>query len=368
MSWEARAAAEREKLRAMDRWRRMRVFDSSGPEGLLRDGSRAVSFASNDYLGLTTDRRVIDAAHEAIDRWGTGSSASRLVTGTRSLHFELEAELTSWKAAERALLFPTGFATNLGVLGALGGLGDRILSDELNHASIVDGCRMSRCEVAAYRHGDVDHLRDLLRLGGRAIVVTDTVFSMDGDLAPLDDLMEACAEYGALLVLDEAHSVLGPEPDLGNAEVLRVGTLSKQLGSLGGFVAGSTALVELVLNRARSFIFTTAPTPGDTAAALAALRIVRSTEGDTLRRRLLSNIDRVRSGHPSPIIPILIGSESNALMVSERLLARGILVPAIRPPTVPAGTSRLRIAMSAAHSNDQIDLLLNVLGECSAIS
>jgi 7-keto-8-aminopelargonate synthetase-like enzyme len=266
-----------------------------------------------------------------------------------------------------AALFPTGFATNLGVLTTVAGPGALVCSDELNHASIIDGCRLARADIEIYRHRDVGHVAALLAAahGRRTVVVTDSVFSMDGDVAPLDDLIAVCRDAGALLIIDEAHAVLGPDPGPAAAtvDVLRVGTLSKTLGALGGFVAGPHTLVELVVNRARSYIFTTAPTPADASAALAALKVVRSPEGDALVARLRGHVDHVRPGHPSPIIAVLCGEESAALEASAALLERGLLVPAIRPPTVPPGTSRLRIALSAAHTGEQIDGLVRGLRE-----
>ncbi len=280
--------------------------------------------------------------------------------GLSPVHSELERELADWKGAERALLFPTGFAANLGVLSVVGGPGVTIISDQMNHASIIDGCRLARGAVRIYRHGDIGQVAQLLKGADRAVVVTDTVFSMDGDLAPLAELARLCAARDALLVVDEAHAALGPEPPLG-APVLRVGTLSKMLGSIGGFVAGPGPLVDLLINLARPFIFTTAPAPAAAAAALAALRVLRSEEGGALRARLAALTDRVRPGHPSPIIPVVLGEESAAAAASQALLARGLLVPAIRPPTVPPGTSRLRVALSAAHSDEQVSRLLQGL-------
>jgi 8-amino-7-oxononanoate synthase len=277
------------------------------------------------------------------------------------VHAELEAELAAWRSSEAAVLFPTGFAANLGVLSTFGGPGVRVCSDELNHASIIDGCRLSRAEVAIYRHVDLDHLASLLAGAERAIVVSDSVFSMDGDVAPVDELAELCASSGALLVLDEAHAVLGPRPRLSGVAALRVGTLSKTLGSLGGFVAGPRAFVELLVNRARPYIFTTASTPADTAAALAALRVVRSPEGDALIARLACHVHRVASGHPSPIVPVVLGDEDRALEAAAALLEQGLLVPAIRPPTVPVGTSRLRVTLSAAHTEAEVTSLVTAL-------
>ena len=318
-----------------------------------------VSFASNDYLGLARHPAVVASGVEALRRWGAGAGAARLVSGTLPPHQELEAALARWKGTEAALLFPTGYAANLGVLAAVGGPGVRILSDAANHASLVDGCRLSRAEVRVYRHREVDHVAALLAEPGadRVVVVTDTVFSMDGDVAPLEELAELCRRHRALLVLDEAHAVLGPHPSLDGVDHLRVGTLSKFLGSLGGFVAGSRPFVELLVNRARAFVFTTAPTPADTAAALAALDVLVSEEGRELRRRLRERVDQLRPGHPSPVVPVVLGDERAALAAAAELRRAGLIVPAIRPPTVPEGTSRLRISVSAAHTAEQVEAL-----------
>jgi len=359
--------ARNERLHAEDRWRSPVTFDACGPEGVLVEGGRkVVAFASNDYLGLSSHPTVVAAAHEALDRWGAGAGASRLVTGSRPIHEELEAALANWKGTERAVVFPTGFAANLGVLGAFGDRGVRICSDELNHASIIDGARLSHADVAVYRHRDVEHLEVLLREAtGPALVVTDTVFSMDGDVAPVRDVAAACRRHGALLVLDEAHAVLGPDvdSDLDDVDVLRVGTLSKTLGSLGGFVAGPRPFIDLVENRARSYIFTTAPTPPDTAAALAALHLLSTPEGDRLRTRLADHVERVARGHPSPIIPVVMGSEERAVAASAKLRDHGVWVPAIRPPTVAPGTARLRVTLSAAHTPAHVALLLEALAD-----
>jgi 7-keto-8-aminopelargonate synthetase-like enzyme len=274
----------------------------------------------------------------------------------------LESELAAWKGAEAALLFPTGFAANLGVLTTFATDGVLVVSDELNHASIIDGCRLARGQVEIARHRDVEHVDALLAAHrGPAIVVTDTVFSMDGDEAPIEPLLQVCGRHDALLIVDEAHAVLGPHvaplPHL-----LRVGTLSKTLGSLGGFVAGPRAFIDLVINAARPFIFTTAPTPADSAAALAALRILRSSDGNSLVQRLRAHVERVAPGHPSPIVPVVLGDEQRAIDASIQLLEHhGLLVPAIRPPTVAPGTSRLRIALSAAHTDDEVDRLAKAL-------
>jgi 8-amino-7-oxononanoate synthase len=364
VSWTRWARDEAARIRDAGQWRQPQDLDVAGTEGKLVEGGRpVVSFASNDYLGLTQHPDVIDAARAAVDRWGTGSGSARLIVGSRPIHSELEVDLAAWKSCEQAVLFPTGFAANLGVLTTFGGPGTLVCSDELNHASIIDGCRLSRADTAVYRHRDVEHLGTLLAGAPDrpTIVVTDTVFSMDGDLAPVTELADLCRQSGSLLVLDEAHAVLGPDPALDGVDAIRIGTLSKTLGALGGFVAGPSGLCELIVNRARSYIFTTAPTPADTAAARAALAVVRSTEGDDLRRRLRANVERVRPRHPSPIVPVVLGDEDRTLAAAATLLDRGFLVPAIRPPTVPAGTARLRVTLSAAHSPAQIDGLVDAL-------
>jgi len=366
--WEDRIADRLASVVDQGRWRSPLIFDARGPEGVLVSGDRkVVSFASNDYLGLTTHPVVLEAATEALARWGSGAAGSRLITGSRPVHRELEEALASWKGVEAAVCFPTGYAANLGVLGVLGSAGTALYSDELNHASIVDGCRLARAHVSIYHHRDAGHLETLLAGERRpAVVVTDTVFSMDGDVAPLADLAEVCRRHNAVLVLDEAHGVLGPElgPEVTNGVmVVRVGTLSKTLGSLGGFVAGPRAVIDLVVNLARPYIFTTALPPASAAAAKAALDVLQSSHGRELRDRLARYVQRVAPGHPSPIVPVIVGSEQGALAASAALLGRGLWVPAIRPPTVPEGTSRLRVTLSAAHTSDQVETLVRALTE-----
>jgi len=367
-SWADWAGRETARVHAAGQWRAPRDLDAAGPAGTLApDGRAVVHFASNDYLGLTQHPKVVAAAHDAIDRWGAGSGAARLIVGSRPVHSELERALAEWKQADAAVLFPTGFATNLGVLTTFGGPQVLVCSDELNHASIIDGTRLAHGEVAVYPHRDLDALEATIverARGRRVLVVTDTVFSMDGDVVDVDGLLDVCARHGALLVVDEAHAVLGPDMEVRpDADVLRVGTLSKTLGALGGFVTGPRRLTDLVVNRARSYIFTTASSPADAAAALAAVEIVRSQEGDDLRARLRANVDQLREGHPSPIVPVPCGDESRALALAAGLLDRGMLVPAIRPPTVPPGTSRLRVALSAAHTLEQVRALRVALDE-----
>jgi 8-amino-7-oxononanoate synthase len=345
--------------------RSVRRLDGTGPTFTL-DGREVVSFASNDYLGLSQHPAVKAAAVDAVERWGAGSGSARLIVGDRPPHVGLERDLAEWKGTDAALLFPTGFAANLGVLATLATKDVLVCSDELNHASIIDGTRLGKGHVEVYRHRDLDHLTSLLGAAPRpSIIVTDTVFSMDGDVAALADLLAVAEPHGALVVLDEAHAVLGPElpPAPDAVTVLRVGTLSKTLGALGGFVAGPQAFVDLLVNAARSFIFTTAPTPAASAAAGAALRVLRSAEGEQLQARLRAHIERVAPGHPSPIVPVILGDEQRALDASAALLELGLLVPAIRPPTVAPGTSRLRVALSAAHTDEQVERLAKALAD-----
>ena len=374
-AWLQWAAERIDAIHGADQWRAPRNFDAAGPTGVLMASQQeVVSFASNDYLGLSQHPVVRAAAVDAIGRWGAGSGASRLVVGSRPVHHELELALAQWRGTEAAVVFPTGFAANLGVLSTFAGPGVQVFSDSLNHASIVDGCRLARANGATIHilgHLDLAALDAGLCAAGnaRCIVVTDVAFSMDGDVADVAALIELCALHDALLVLDEAHSVLqeipaipvDPATGLPVATVVQVGTLSKTLGALGGFVAGPQQFIDLLVNRARSYIFTTAVSPADTAAALAALGILTSPEGELLRRRLRSLVDTILPGHPTPIIPIILGEERRAVEASRVLLDQGLLVPAIRPPSVPPGSSRLRVALSAIHTDGQIADLAQAL-------
>ena len=371
-------------LQARDLYRRLvAVGSAAGPR--VDVGGRAVlQFASNNYLGLAADPRVREAAVRAIERWGWGAGASRLLAGHTDAHAALEADLASFKGAEAALVFPSGYMANLGVMTALVGRGDLVACDRENHASIYDAIRLSGAELARYPHGDVGAAAELLGVSSpkrsRTLLVTDTVFSMGGDLAPLAALAEACCASGAMLLVDEAHAlgVLGPT-GAGLAETLphkydgaitaSVGTLSKALGGVGGFVAASRDVIELLVNRARPFIYTTALPAAACEAARAALAIVRSEP--ERRTRLLALADRLRRAlrerdfdcgrSETPIIPVIVGEPARALAMAAALLARGIFCPAIRPPTVPPGTSRLRISLTAEHIEEDVDLLVRAL-------
>jgi 8-amino-7-oxononanoate synthase len=343
-------------------------------------------FASNDYLGLCAHPALAAAAATVAARDGFGASASRLVTGDLPAHRELEAALAGFVGLPAALLFPSGYQTNIGVLGALAGPEDLIVSDALNHASIIDGCRLARARVAIYPHRDAEAARRLLADGRgsrRRILVTESLFSMDGDVAPLGPLAEAAAATDAILVVDEAHAlgVLGPDgrglaAAAGVVPDVLVGTLGKAFGAAGGFAAGVRPLRDVLVNRARAFIYTTALPPPIAAAAGAALSLVAGPEGE--RRRAVVDGHRRALGErlvasglradiaPGPIIPVVLGIEARALAVSAALRARGIWVPAIRPPTVPPGSARLRVTLSADHRPADVAALADALAEAAA--
>lgn len=370
-------------LRAQGLHRRLQMIEGVPPDVTLRGVGRVVLFASNDYLGLASHPRVIAAAQEAAARYGAGTGASRLISGTGPLHEALEVRLAAFKRAERALLFGSGYQANVGVVSALAGEGDVVFSDALNHASLIDGCRLSRARVVVYPHADAAgleaRLRELAPAPGRRLIVSESVFSMDGDVAPLADLVALAERYGCLLLVDEAHAtgVFGPQgrglvEELGLAGRVHVtvGTLSKALGSYGGFVTGGAPLIDWLVNRARSFIFSTAPPPPSLGAALAALDLVEREPG--LRERLWQNVHVAREGlaalgltlpaTASPIVPLIVGAPETALAGTDALLRRGVFVQAIRPPTVPPGTSRLRLTVSASHAPRHLEQMLAALG------
>lgn len=363
MNWLERIDARLGAIRAEGRWRSIRTLAAGGPAtAIAATGQPVVSFAGNDYLGLSQHPSVIAAAHAALDAYGSGSGAARLIVGSRPVHDELESALAAWKHRDAALLFSTGYQANLGVLGALASLSPDTLihSDELNHASIIDGARLARAEVAVYPHLDLHALDAALSANADRpqVVMSDDVFSMDGDAVDSSSLAECCRRHDALLVLDVAHSALAADPP---QDAIVVGTLSKALGTLGGFVAGPQSVVDLCRNVARSFIFTTASSPADAAGALAALAVLGSEEGRRLVARLRANVEALVPGHRSPIVAVMLGSEERAVAAAEALLADGFLVPAIRPPTVAPGTCRLRVALSAAHDPTDVVRLADTL-------
>jgi 8-amino-7-oxononanoate synthase len=377
-----------ERLKALEEQgllRRIRWIESAANEGgRIRTGGREVlNFASNDYLGLSCRREIIGAAAEALSKYGMSMASSRLLSGSHELHQRLEKRIAVFKGAEAALVFTSGYAANVGIIPALVKRGDGVFSDKLNHASIIDGLRLSGASLFFYRHKDMDHLETLLKndVRGNKLIVTDTVFSMDGDIAPLSAICGLADRYGAMVLVDDAHGtgVLGNNGRgaleyLGleqRKDILVMGTMSKALGCIGGFIAGSQELILYMVNKARSFIYTTAMPPFVAAACIKAVDIVE-TEPD-LRHKLTACSTALRDGlkkrgfntldSETPIIPLVTGKIDKALELSAWLENKGIFAPAIRPPTVPPGLSRLRFSVTAAHSMDDITQLLAVTDE-----
>ncbi len=380
LDWIAR---ELESLRRVSLRRALAARSSFQGPIIVLDGRELVNFGSNDYLGLAADRRLVIAARDALQEIGWGGGASPLVTGYSEFHHRLEVRLAEFEGTEAALVFGSGYAANTGTIGALIGPGDVVFADRKNHASILDGCRLSRADVRPYPHGDWQELGRLLgrtAAARRRLIVTDSVFSMDGDLAPLKELAELADRHGAMLMVDEAHAtgVFG-DRGRGVAEWLaledrvhvRMGTLSKALGSIGGFVAGSRPLIDWLANRARSFVFSTASPAAAAAVGLAALKIV--LDEPERRRTLLERASAVRQAlvvqgwntgqSASQIIPLVVGTPEAAIHLSGALGDRGLFVPAIRPPTVPEGEACLRISLTWAHSPEMIDRLLDGTAE-----
>jgi len=363
-------AQELQNLAARDLRRQLTEVEEVLPGGKVRVGGRVLlNLSSNDYLGLSRDPRLIDATQKAAARWGVGAGASRLVAGHLALHREVEDSLAAFKGTEAAVIFSTGYMANLGVVSALVGPGGTVFCDKLNHASIYDGIKLAGANLARFPHRDLNRLENLLQKAGagRRLIVTDSVFSVDGDLAPLKELVELKDRYGAGLMVDEAHAtgVLGPR-GAGLAEELgltprvevHMGTFSKALGSLGGYVAGDRRLIDYLHNRARSFIYSTAPPPPVLGAIGAALQVVAQEPGR--RNYLLAEAKTFREelqragfdllGSETQIVPVLVGENARTLELAGRLRERGLLAVAFRPPTVTPGRARVRFSLSAAHS------------------
>jgi 8-amino-7-oxononanoate synthase len=356
-----------------------------GPHGprIELAGRRLASFSSNNYLGLAGHPALADAATRALAENGLGAAASRLIAGNHAEHEALESELAAFHRTEAALLFNSGYQANLGIIPALVGRGDLVLSDQLNHASLIDGCRLSRAAVEVYPHLDVAVLEHVLAarrpVARRALVVTESVFSMDGDRAPLDAIAAVCERNGAWLMVDEAHAVaaLGPggqgiAAELGVRPDVLVGTLGKAFGSFGAYVAGARILRTLLVHRARSFVFSTALPPAVAAASRAAVALVAGPEGEKRRAVLAGHIETfaaalAESGLLAPgtgrsaVFPVLLGDERRTMEAAARLAAEGFHVQGIRPPTVPPGTSRLRVSLMATHSADDVAALAAAL-------
>jgi glycine C-acetyltransferase len=375
---------ELDELRELGLYRHLLRAEGAQGSHLTLDGREVLVLCSNNYLGLADHPVLKEAAIRATERFGAGSGASRLVSGNMVLHEQLEERLAAFKKTEAALVFNSGYAANTGLIPALAGRGDLVFSDRLNHASIVDGCLLSRARMIRYPHRDLHALRRLLERNregaGRKIIITDGVFSMDGDIAPLPGLVSLKKEYGALLMVDDAHGtgVLGTG-GRGTAELsgsesaidIHMGTLGKALGGFGAYVAASREIIDYLVNKARSFIFSTALPPSVVATALAALDIVDSSEGLALRRRLLEHAGAVKDSlrdagfdtmdSETPILPLFVGEAAETMEFSRRLLEAGIFVQGIRPPTVPRGGSRLRLTLMATHRQQDLEQAVEVI-------
>jgi 8-amino-7-oxononanoate synthase len=343
---------------------------------IVRDGCEMWNFASNDYLGLSTHPEIASAFIEGINIYGTGSAASRLVTGTFNAHTDIENILAEAKHTEAALTFNSGFATALSTIPVIVGKGDFVVLDRLAHASLIDAARHSQATLRVFPHNDLTHLGALLsklrnkHSEARILVVTESIFSMDGDRCPLREIIELCDTHRAQLLLDEAHAIgiIGPT-GMGLAEELglqdridfQMGTLSKAIGLSGGYLAASKDWIDLIINRSRPFIYTTAPPPALAHAAISAIQLIRSEEGAELRKKLFQNISILQPNHPSAILPIIFGENQPTLDASEKLKQTGYLIPAIRFPTVPKHTARLRITLSAKHPTEAVKDLSKIL-------
>jgi len=355
-------------------YRRLRIVESEQSSKAVIDGKEVILLSSNNYLGLVNHPKIKEAAKEAIDKYGAGSGAARLISGNNILYKELEEKIASFKNTEAALVFGSGYLANIGILSTVVEEGGLILSDELNHASIIDGCRLSRAKKVIYRHKDTRHIEEILSKNKRRkiLIVTEGVFSMDGDIAPLPEIIDIAKRYSAMVMVDDAHGtgVLGKKGK-GTVEHfgiekgidIHMGTLGKALGGYGAYAAGDKGLIEFLINKTRGFIFTTALPPSVLASAISAIEVLE--DEPHLIKRLWENRDYLVNGLKSlgfdtmgcetPIIPILIGSAEKALKMSEGLFEQGVYAPAIRPPTVPEDTCRLRLTVMTAHTKEEID-------------
>ncbi len=386
MSAENAIRQELQELKSAALYRTLRSVEGDQGPVLIVDGREVLNFSSNNYLGIANHPDLAQAAKEAIDHYGCGSGASRLISGNMTLHEALEAKLAEFKGTEAALVFNSGFQANTGILSTLAGEGDVILSDALNHASIIDGCRLSRAQAVVYAHCDLEQLEAALKRVARCrrkLIVTESIFSMDGDEAPLAEIVDLAERHGAMVMVDEAHATglygatgagVVAKLGLGDRVFVQMGTLGKALGGFGAYVAGSRALREILINRCRSFIFTTSLPPAVMAMAIAALDLVKREP--QRREALWQNCRHLTEGlrplgfrlgvSSSPILPLIIGDAATCMKISEQLLERGVFAQGIRPPTVPPGTSRLRLTLMATHTRDHIDRALKVFEEVRA--
>lgn len=379
-------------IREQNLYRDLRQIEGPQTVRLRYQGRTCLAFASNDYLGLATHPKVCQAAQDAITHYGAGAGASRLISGSLPPHQHLEGDLAAFKGTEAAISFSSGYQAALGVFGALLSKDDVVFSDQLNHACLIDGIRLSRARTEVFQHNDLDHLEHLLKQQAdlrtknkhprsHSLIVTESVFSMDGHHAPLPDLVKLKNQYDAWLMVDEAHAtgLYGPRRSgladafqLAHEVDIQMGTLGKALGSAGGFITGTKALREVLINRARTLIFSTAPCPAAAAAASAALKIVQSPEGQDRVKTLWQRIQQLRdglglsSGPLSPIVPFHIGDEAESVRIAQALQQRGFVVPAVRYPSVPHNQARLRITVSSSHTPDDIASLVTELQDVSS--
>jgi 8-amino-7-oxononanoate synthase len=367
---------ELNEIKQNDLYRTLKAIEEGIDSKVVIKGKQLVNFCSNDYLGLSSHPKVIEKAIQVLKTHGVGAGASRLVSGNHTIHEDLEFELSAYENTEASIVFPSGYMANIGTIQAIVGKEDAVIIDHLDHASIIDGARLSGAKLLVYPHRDMARLEKILAKSNtfrRLLIVTDHVFSMDGDVAPLDEIAALSKKYKAILMIDTAHStgilpVKMTDPSA-RRDMIIMGTLSKAVGSLGGFVSGTNKLIEYLKNKARSFIYTTALPPAITAASIAALEIIR--KDDSFRKAIWGNIAYLKKrlhrmavdtmGSTTQIIPILVGDAKDALKASEFLYDEGMLLTAIRPPTVAEGTSRLRLSLTAKHTKADIDKLADLL-------
>lgn len=370
---------ELKRLKESGLLRRLVTVQSPHGSRIIINNKEFINFSSNDYLGLSRDPRVIDVAINTLRRYGIGSGSSRLLSGTYPPHTRLEKVIARFKKADRSIVFNSGYSANTGIIPAISDNKTVIFSDELNHASIIDGIRLSKADVKVYRHKDVGHLESLIKKsikGKKGLIITDAVFSMDGDLAPINEILQLSKRYDCLLMVDDAHGtgVLGRKGrgtlehlGINDKDIIQMGTLSKAVGCFGGFIAGSSELIEFLINKARSFIYSTSLPPSIIEACIKAIElIVDDSEG--LRKRLWRNRERLYKGlrdlgfdtmdSETQVVPILIGGIDETLRISRYLYNNGIFAPAIRPPTVPEGKCRIRFSVTAMHTDEDIDMVL----------
>ena len=374
---------ELERIKKSGLYRELNIVESDQGTHLKIKGKTYLSFCSNNYLGLANNPLVIKAVKDAVGKYGWGAGASRLVSGNMRLHEVLEGEISRFKGKEASIVFPSGYMANIGTISSLVSKGDLIICDKLNHASIIDGCRLSGAEFRVYPHCEMEKLENILKKStkySRKLIVTDTVFSMDGDIAPLPDIVRIAHKYKAMVMVDEAHGtgVFGKKGrgvvehfNLSKKVSIVMGTLSKAVGSLGGYVSGDADLINFLRNKARPFMYTTALPPAVCAASIAGIKLIR--KDPSLRESLWCNVRFLKEKleslslkvipSESPIIPILIGDAKKAVDVSKFLYKKGILIPAIRPPTVPARSSRLRMTVMSTHTKKDLERLLEVLSD-----